>query len=336
MKHRLLFICMTILIWSVKPLVAKGNLMVVPGRTWWYQSGVTKVIDELLRGIPVNIGLTIGDNAPEEWMPCYAIDAEGDFTIPQPLAHLKESDGKVWIRPNLKLYEISGEIDVDIYKIFRYFLGYWDGNYITGILNPACPPHDAENYLWNKDPVREEFLLYDFNASVGFKYEWPWAGTNMIKDDYTEETYEDIGFFVEKAEEGEDSRKVYEINQKIKTTSYMSGRGKVVEGIGLIESDFISYSEFCFLQTSFFVSPASIQAPPTTGFFDPAPPMLMNVREADGTCIYGDESFHASISEMVSEPSPASNKIFDLHGREVSNPLPGSIYIRNGKKFVAK
>ena len=28
--------------------------------------------------------------------------------------------------------------------------------------------------------------------------------------------------------------------------------------------------------------------------------------------------------------------IFDLHGREVSNPLPGSIYIRNGKKFVAK
>ncbi|MDE6410194.1 MAG: hypothetical protein K2K81_08145 [Muribaculaceae bacterium] len=28
--------------------------------------------------------------------------------------------------------------------------------------------------------------------------------------------------------------------------------------------------------------------------------------------------------------------IFDLHGREVSNPLPGSIYIRNGKKFVEK
>lgn len=28
--------------------------------------------------------------------------------------------------------------------------------------------------------------------------------------------------------------------------------------------------------------------------------------------------------------------IFDPHGREVSTPLPGSIYIHNGKKFVAK
>ena len=38
----------------------------------------------------------------------------------------------------------------------------------------------------------------------------------------------------------------------------------------------------------------------------------------------------------ISTPAPADNVIYDLMGRKVMTPMKGRLYIRNGKKFIAK
>ena len=38
----------------------------------------------------------------------------------------------------------------------------------------------------------------------------------------------------------------------------------------------------------------------------------------------------------ISTPAPADNVIYDLMGRKVMTPMKGHLYIRNGKKFIAK
>lgn len=48
-----------------------------------------------------------------------------------------------------------------------------------------------------------------------------------------------------------------------------------------------------------------------------------------------DMALLSGISNLPSVPDRTSI-IYDLHGREVSSPVPGSIYIRDGKKFVAE
>ncbi|MDE6026888.1 MAG: hypothetical protein K2G23_02315 [Muribaculaceae bacterium] len=71
----------------------------------------------------------------------------------------------------------------------------------------------------------------------------------------------------------------------------------------------------------------------TSGIMDYHVSYLSSVFDADGTIIYGTPS-------GVFSPDPRlpkkTEKIYDLHGREVSAPVPGSIYIREGKKFVAR
>ncbi len=71
----------------------------------------------------------------------------------------------------------------------------------------------------------------------------------------------------------------------------------------------------------------------TSGMFDTVRSYLYSVYDTDGTIIYGTPSGNSSPELKFNN---SNNKIIDLYGRKVSNPLPGSIYIRNGKKFVAK
>ena len=84
-----------------------------------------------------------------------------------------------------------------------------------------------------------------------------------------------------------------------------------------------------------FLSFPCIEYIKTAGFAD-TPICLLNVEDDQGNIIFNrgmlSEIFEVSNENIQSGSSP----IFNLHGCEVSNPLPGSIYIRNGKKFVAK
>lgn len=50
---------------------------------------------------------------------------------------------------------------------------------------------------------------------------------------------------------------------------------------------------------------------------------------------YDDYKRLSSLSD-VKNPNITESKIFDLYGREVKTVLPGSVYIRNGKKFIGE
>ncbi|MDE6257747.1 MAG: hypothetical protein K2M53_05125 [Muribaculaceae bacterium] len=60
---------------------------------------------------------------------------------------------------------------------------------------------------------------------------------------------------------------------------------------------------------------------------------LTSVFDTDGTIIYGKPS---NVNALHNNYLNNNLKTYDLYGREVTSPVPGSIYIRNGKKFVAE
>ncbi|MDE6297103.1 MAG: hypothetical protein K2L89_04580, partial [Muribaculaceae bacterium] len=50
---------------------------------------------------------------------------------------------------------------------------------------------------------------------------------------------------------------------------------------------------------------------------------------------YGEFKKTSEVKELSDAPNNIS-KTYDLYGREVKTILPGSVYIRNGKKFVGR
>ncbi len=72
--------------------------------------------------------------------------------------------------------------------------------------------------------------------------------------------------------------------------------------------------------------------------------VLNNVTDAEGNVIFTAEDFDApaydaGVPEVGFDTgmTPAKdNKMYDLNGREIRNPLPGTVYIQGGKKHVAK
>ncbi|MDE5789603.1 MAG: hypothetical protein K2H96_00020 [Muribaculaceae bacterium] len=349
-KFTLLFI---ILINTCCSISSSAVNLVEPGKTWWYESARVIEASQELHFNKVTLGLTLkaseSQEAPE-WYPCYAVDSLEQNVIDVPICHLKESYGKVWVKPNLELCKIDVKNCSDELYILSIFLGYWGGNKIIQV-NEHMYDEDPNATVWNKDPERTEFLLYDFNYNVGDAYRWPWSGINFsdpsFKDD--PEVLEPIarGFFITKIEhqelsdefENEERRKTFILEQT--ELDYIQYRYKVcniIEGIGITAGDVHSYYSCYTAWFGFFICPASICLPALSSWFTlPCIPELMAVIASDGTQIYGDPDYKpsAGVKEIALEKFK-DNKTFDLHGREVSHPLPGSIYIRNGKKFVGK
>lgn len=67
---------------------------------------------------------------------------------------------------------------------------------------------------------------------------------------------------------------------------------------------------------------------------------LLWVKDAEGNIIFTQDDFRVpsysenSGVEDIGSGSEADNRIYDLYGRSVVNPLPGTVYIRRGHKFV--
>ena len=58
----------------------------------------------------------------------------------------------------------------------------------------------------------------------------------------------------------------------------------------------------------------------------------------NGECVFTEDDFNAPAitSGVITAEAerPADNRIYDLMGREIHDPQPGTVYIRNGKKYV--
>ena len=62
------------------------------------------------------------------------------------------------------------------------------------------------------------------------------------------------------------------------------------------------------------------------------------VCDGDEVIFTGDDFklFTAGVEEVLDGGCVKDGKMYDIMGREVKNPQPGSVYIRNGRKFVAR
>ena len=118
---------------------------------------------------------------------------------------------------------------------------------------------------------------------------------------------------------------------------FFKGSAREVE---LIKENTISYVEgFGNISLGFFTSFEATRLDASSDgscFFR----CLNNVYDADGKVVYqGYNDPGPSISRVgpISIKGDAfSSVIYDLHGRRVSHPVPGSVYIRGGKKYIAR
>lgn len=62
---------------------------------------------------------------------------------------------------------------------------------------------------------------------------------------------------------------------------------------------------------------------------------LNNLYDAEGNIIYKGEN-KAGVEGIDADKADDDSQMFDLMGREIRNPLPGTIYIQGGKKFIAR
>lgn len=329
--------------------------MVEQGKTWWYESGVA-VEGNGFAHSKVTIGLRLGNSnsADEGLIPCYAIDSLKRNIIDIPIAHLRENEGKVWVTPNPELTRIDISDCSDELEILSTFLGFWRASTEIDVIEEIFQDNRTDA-MWKLDSIPIEYLLYDFNYDIGDTYRWPWTQINYIYPDISENSSiyvkpEDRGFSISEVDNQEvefsnevtTKRKVFKLIQSHVdyTNSNHYKPCTIVEGIGITSGKPFSY--FFDLESwyGFFVSPISATFPPLSGYYDlPFNPILKAVISDDGTHLYGDQSYQpstSSISKICNEPQRIGISFIDLHGRPVSSPLRGSVYIRNGKKFVVK
>ena len=324
--------------------VAMAAKLVESGKTWWYESFTSKYEG----WNTVIIGLTLDNEDADGWTPCYAIDSIGKRIVNEPLARLQEKDCIVRIRPNLELYKIKKENPSYEFLILSDFLGYWYGNKLIC----AKWMDDKNVYTWNPDSI-SEFTLYDFNKQVGDLCQWPWSGYEVSKQE-DEQLYDKLGDLeivsideesvpMAATEEKRDFKTFnmhYQKYQDSDKEKYYFA--KMMEGIGMVSGRLRPYIPDVRCCSGFFIAPMSACDPDYAGGFgNRGMPRLFAVEEADGTVLILNEELYdeitgAGISEAVMHPTSSDNRIFDLHGRRVTNPQPGSVYIRGGKKFVAK
>ena len=98
---------------------------------------------------------------------------------------------------------------------------------------------------------------------------------------------------------------------------------RYAEGIGNI-----GYGDYLFLTSQ----PPVHELDSTNGMW-----MLNNVYDKDGSILYRGYDFQGfSGIEDIYTDGCQEGTIYDIHGRVVTATVPGSIYIRDGRKFVAK
>lgn len=162
----------------------------------------------------------------------------------------------------------------------------------------------------------EEFAIYDFSAAEGAE-----APAIMNGQIYKEDTNLVINWLTPVSVWGVNYRAYQFLFDEEQSTS---GNAIVIEGIGITGNGHLACFD-SYLSTAIF----------TDNYFMPGQgSFLVSVRDADGKYIYGSPDL-GSISDISSD-AQGDQPVYDVMGRVVKEMVPGSVYIRGGKKFVAK
>ena len=60
---------------------------------------------------------------------------------------------------------------------------------------------------------------------------------------------------------------------------------------------------------------------------------LLEFRDPDGNVLYRREGYQSGV-DLINKVENTDNRIYDLLGREIQNPIKGNIYIKNRKKII--
>ena len=159
-----------------------------------------------------------------------------------------------------------------------------------------------------------EFLRYDFGLADGDSFNLP-SGVMVSSDDLIPVTVKIEGPVMV----GE-----YECNAMTFTgeNGIADYPGTVIEGIGPTEDGDLAV-----------FGPPYLADTPDNSLLPGQGSSLVRVYGSDGNLVYGKEPGGVS---SVADNTVSDDTIYDVLGRRVSSTAPGSVYIRGGKKFVAK
>ena len=191
-----------------------------------------------------------------------------------------------------------------------------DGENISGI------GYYNENRDWYELSTGDEVLIYDFGAKEGDKY----MSVSMDEHGFFYAYPQMVEVCVVKADtvmvNGHERRRQYlSIWSDEQPTGYIA-----VEGVG-INTGTVHLPQYIIL-----AGPGS-----RVFHFD-------SMTDSEGNMLFTGADFNApaydaGVPEVGFDTglTPAKdNKMYDLNGREIRNPLPGTVYIQNGEKHVAK
>ena len=170
---------------------------------------------------------------------------------------------------------------------------------------------------------RDEYLLYDFSLNPGDRFEtlgFDIVGLLEDEEMYGELLIAEVVRTYEKEINGV-SYKYLDYDRFAEGTRSMPDYSiiTVVEGIGPLTG------YLCFPGTDLLVY---------SGWYDTWDTFLTSVTTKDGGILWDDPSGVESVEADANQSTDGA--IFDLYGRRVINPLPGTIYIRDGRKYVAR
>ena len=99
-----------------------------------------------------------------------------------------------------------------------------------------------------------------------------------------------------------------------------------IEGIGCTYNGTVGHYYFVMLAGGGYYSEPDIDS------------YLKCVYNGEGKLIYGEEVKLADgVNDIITDKADdADAPVYDLMGRRVTNPLPGSVYIRDGRKFIGR
>ncbi len=160
-----------------------------------------------------------------------------------------------------------------------------------------------------------EFLRYDFGLADGDSFNLP-SGTDVSSEILIPMTVK-IG----------DAVKVGDYECKVMTFTGENGMpgypGEVIEGIGPTKDGDLAV-----------FGPPYLADRPDNSLLPGQGSSLVRVYDSDGKLIYGKNP-GAGISSLISDEL-SDEATYDVLGRRVRSTVPGSLYIRGGKKFVAR
>ncbi|MDE5870076.1 MAG: hypothetical protein K2H18_07570 [Muribaculaceae bacterium] len=182
------------------------------------------------------------------------------------------------------------------------------------------------NYDWDTymqcTPPSKEIMLYDFNASPGESFICGEGEKYTMKATVIGEINHKVGNSELKCQEIE-----YSLIPHDPADYPYSLKRIISQDYGVVERGFLTFFTLGGTPGSY-----RIEYGPQV---DHNNLELYSIVDEKGNEIYNPE-YISSSPDLINDSIHECNKTFDLYGREVKTVLPGSVYIRNGKKFIGR